>query len=157
MQQPQFQLPQLPEVPQPSPPPPVASLPLMQSLQTPQSMSDHPPVNEDGEESTCPDCGDLEGRCRCHRRGRRRGTRSRHHRQRSVGGGGCCSHEGRGERGHKFRRCIMGVVWGVVISMVVWGAWTMYHGFRHRGPPGPSFLGWVRKVGASFLFDALLL
>ena len=140
MQQPQLQLPQLPELPRPSPQ--VPSLPLMEPLETPQSMSDRPPVMEESEESVCPDCAsDVEGLCRC----RRRDTRSRHRRRGSVGSGrgGCCSHRKKSECGHNFRRRIMGVLWVVVLLMMMWGAWTMYYGFRHRRPP---WMEWINKV-----------
>jgi len=133
--QPQLQLPpHLPAIPQPSPPPPVPSLPLMQPLQTPQSMSDRPPVTEEhSEEQAFTDCDDVEGHCSCHQRGRR----SRHHCRHSVVGGGCCGRATRSEREHRSRSRIIGVIWGVVLLVMVWGAWNMYHRFRHRGPPGP--------------------
>ncbi|KAF8418866.1 hypothetical protein EV426DRAFT_720362 [Tirmania nivea] len=149
IQQPQLQPPQLPEVPQPSIPLPVPSLPLMQPLQAPLSMSDRPPVAEESEESTCPDCDDLEGRCRC----RRRGRRPRHRRRGSVGEGECGGHRGRSEPKHRLRRQIMCTVWGAVLVMVVWGAWTMYHGFTHRGPPGPSWVEWMKKEHHEYKFQ----
>lgn len=112
----------------------------MQPLQTPQSMSDRPPVTEEhSEEQAFLDCDDVEGHCSCHQRGRR----SCHHCRHSVVGGGCCGRATRSGREHRARSRIIGVVWGVVLLAVVWGAWHMYHRFIHRGPPGPPGPLWV--------------